>query len=329
MTVTNIGPNLFQIVIPTPFPVGPVNVYAIKDPGGRLSLIDTGPRTDPARAALEHGLADLGYRLTDVARIIVSHGHVDHYGLAGDIVQVSGAKVFAHPRTRPLLEEHSKERERRRDYYGKQLAEAGVPADSQATLEHILRGFRHFGSEVSITGTLDEGDEIDIGGRSWQVCFMPGHAGGLICLLQPDHGTFLSSDHLLRDISSNPFFEPPLPGQTQRRRALVDYVASLERTSELEFSVAWPGHGAPIHAHRTLIKDRLAHHQRRAERILGVLVNGPHTIYALSEAIFSDLNPMDRFLSISEVLAHLEWLEDQGAAWAKFENGRMLWQVTN
>jgi len=329
MTVTSISPNLFQISIPTPFPVGPVNVYAMEDPGGRLALIDTGPRTDPARVALEQGLADLGYRLTDVARIIVTHSHVDHYGLAGDIVQVSGAKVFSHPRTRPLLEEHSIARERLRDYYGKRLAEAGVPTDIQGTLAPILRGFRHFGSEVAIASTLDEGDEIDIGGRRWQVHFMPGHAGGLICLRQPSEGAFLSSDHLLRDVSSNPFFEPPLPGQTQRRRALVDYVASLERTSELEFSVAWPGHGAPIYDHRALIKDRLAHHQRRAERILGALVNGPHTVYALSEVIFSDLNPMDRFLSISEVLAHLEWLEDQGAVWAEHENGLMLWRDSN
>ena len=329
MSFKNLGPNLFQIIIPTPFPVGPVNVYVIEDPGGGLCLIDAGPRTGPALAALEQGIADLGYRLSDVTRIVVTHGHVDHYGLAGDIAQVSGAKVFAHPHTASSLEEQSSERDRRHEYYKQRLVEAGVPVDVQFQLAHILGGLRQYGSDVSIATTLDEGDEVDIGGSTWQVYHMPGHSNGLICLLQPDLGLFLSSDHLLRDISSNPFFEPPLPGQTQRRRALVDYIASLDRTSALEFSVAWPGHGEPIYDHRTLIRDRLAHHRLRAKSILGALANGPNTVYDLSLIIFPDLNPMDRFLSISEVLAHLEWLEDQGAVEAEYENGRMLWRVAD
>jgi glyoxylase-like metal-dependent hydrolase (beta-lactamase superfamily II) len=228
-----------------------------------------------------------------------------------------------------LLKEHLAERERRRDYYRERLVEAGVPGEIQVQLAHTLGGLRRYSSGVSIATTLDEGDAIDLGGNSWQVHHMPGHASGLICLLQPNLGVFLSNDHLLRDISSNPFFEPPVPGQTQQRRALVDYVASLERTSALEFSVAWPGHGKPICDHRSLIRDRLAHHRRRAEGILGALANGPTTVYDLSLVIFSDLNPMDRFLSISEVLAHLEWLEDQGAVEAEYEDGRILWRVAD
>jgi glyoxylase-like metal-dependent hydrolase (beta-lactamase superfamily II) len=329
MSVTNLGLNLSQIIIPTPFPVGPVNVYTIEDPGGGLSLIDTGPRTDPAMAALEQGIADLGYRLTDITRIIITHGHVDHCGLAADIAQISGAKVFAHPYTASSLEEQWSERDRRREYYRERLVEAGVPIEIQVQLAHMLGGLRQYGSDVSIATTLDEGDEVDIGGSTWQVHHMPGHASGLICLLQPDLGLFLSSDHLLRDISSNPFFEPPIPGQTQRRRALVDYVVSLDRTSALEFSVAWPGHGEPVYDHRTLIQNRLAHHRQRAGSILGALANGPNTVYNLSLVIFPDLNPMDRFLSISEVLAHLEWLEDRGAVEAQYEEGRMLWRVAD
>jgi glyoxylase-like metal-dependent hydrolase (beta-lactamase superfamily II) len=165
-------------------------------------------------------------------------------------------------------------------------------------------------------------------GQRWQVLFLPGHAGGLICLYQPETQLFLSNDHILRDISSNPLFEPPLPGQTRRRRSLVDYVASLKRTAALGIAVAWPGHGEPIYDHRTLIEGRLTFHHRRADRIMAALKGAAQTIYALSLGIFAELSPMDRFLAISEVLAHLEWLEDRGAVRCEKKNGLAVWHRT-
>jgi glyoxylase-like metal-dependent hydrolase (beta-lactamase superfamily II) len=325
MSVTTITSNLHQLVIPTPFPVGPVNVYLAAGVAEPLTLIDTGPRTDEAHTALEGSLAALGYALSDIERIVVTHAHTDHYGLAGDIVQVSGASVHSHPGNRPMLEDYAAERVKRGTFYQDLLVEAGVPQDVQATLMQILSGYRHFATAVYALHALDEGDELQLAGQSWQVLFMPGHAGGLICLYQPQTRLFLSNDHLLRDISSNPLFEPPLPGQTRRRRSLVDYIASLERTAAMDIAVAWPGHGEPIYDHQTLIKDRLAFHHRRADKILGALSDGARTVYALSQVIFRHLNTMDRFLAISEVLAHLEWLETRGAVTSELQNGALLW----
>jgi glyoxylase-like metal-dependent hydrolase (beta-lactamase superfamily II) len=327
MTITRIAPGLFQIVIPTPFPVGPVNVYLSTDPDSPLTLIDTGPRTDQALAALEQSLNVLGFALVDIERIIITHGHTDHYGLAGDIVQASEAQVFSHVHNRPLLQENATEQERRRIFYQDLMAKAGAPRQFWTYVVQIMEGFRHFGTEVSTVHALGVGDEVQLAGQQWQVLFMPGHAGGLICLYQPETRSFLSNDHLLRDISSNPFFEPPLPGQTQRRRSLVDYIASLERTAALDIAIAWPGHGEPIHNHRTLIEDRLAFHHRRAQKILTALADAPQTVYTLTEAIFNNLNPIDRFLAISEVLAHLEWLEDQKTVTSQLEDDQLVWRI--
>jgi hypothetical protein len=70
MTPLQIAPDLYKIVVPTPFPVGPVNLYLAIGPEGSLSLIDTGPRTDQAHAVLERSLADLNYTFADIQRIM-------------------------------------------------------------------------------------------------------------------------------------------------------------------------------------------------------------------------------------------------------------------
>jgi glyoxylase-like metal-dependent hydrolase (beta-lactamase superfamily II) len=328
MTLRQIASKLYQIALPTPFPVGPVNAYLAIGTDGRLSLIDTGPRTDAARIALALALAEIRCSLTDIERIIVTHNHIDHYGMAGDIAKVSEAKVYSHPRNRALLKGHSAERDRSGSFYRNLLMEAGAPPGIQAAVLQVLGGFRQLATPLSSVHALEEGDELRLAGRYWQVLYMPGHTGGLICLYQPETQLFLGNDHLLRDISTNPMVEPPLPGQTRRRRSLVDYIASLERTAKLEISVAWPGHGEPIYDHRSLIKDRLAFHHRRAEKIVAVLQSGPQTVFDVSQILFPDLEPMDRFLAMSEVLAHLEWLEDQGAVLSQPRNGRVFWQAT-
>jgi len=323
--LTAIIPHLYQIVLPTPFPVGPVNVYLAHDETEPLTLIDVGPRTADARAALEAGLAQLGYTLADIGRIIVTHAHADHHGLAGDVVQACGAEVYAHPHNQATLTDYVSERAQRRAFYEQMLIEAGVPPEVRASIGEMTRGYGRFATSVPAVRPLDEGDELTLAGYTWQVYAMPGHTGGLLCFYQPETRLFLSNDHLLRDISSNPMFEPPMPGQTQRRRSLVDYIASLERTAALDIAVTWPGHGEPIYDHRALIAQRLAFHRRRAEKMLAALDNGPQTAFTLSQAIFAKLEPTERFLAISEILAHLEWLEEQGEVTVQRQDVRVFW----
>jgi glyoxylase-like metal-dependent hydrolase (beta-lactamase superfamily II) len=326
MIATHILPHLHQLVIPTPFPVGPVNVYLCSEPDEPLTLIDTGPRTGEAQEELEKDLALLGHRLADVGRIVISHAHTDHYGLTGDITRLSGARVYSHPFNAPLLENHATERERRARFFRELLAQAGMPEDLQRAVAQILNGFQYLAADVRSLLPLDEGDTLKLAGHEWDVLFLPGHAGGLICLYQPQTKLLLSSDHLLRDVSSNPLFEPPPPGGTERRRSLVDYIASLERTAAMDIAVAWPGHGEPIYEHRRLIESRLAFHHERAGRILDALNDRPRTVYELSQMLFAHLDPMGRFLALSEVLAHLEWLEVRGQATSQTENGVALWR---
>lgn len=314
------------LTIPTPFPVGPVNVYLVKGDDG-LTLIDVGPRFEIAREALREQLARRGYRLSDVRRVILTHAHSDHCGLAGELAEESGAEVYAHPANFSLLADYAEERERWLAFYAALMREAGMPADQIVQVDRLRRGMSRYMTPVRPTGTLKDGDTLQLGDEEWQVLHTPGHSGGLICLYQPQRRLFISSDHLLRDISSNPIVEPPEQEGRERPRRLAEYLSQLQRVAELPVELALPGHGPFISDVRELVARRLAFHEERARQIAELLQNGARTAYDLTLYLFPHLDPINRFLAVSEVIGHLEVLELRGEVTSVVEDGVRLWQT--
>jgi glyoxylase-like metal-dependent hydrolase (beta-lactamase superfamily II) len=326
MTVDTLLEHLHAIELPTPFPVGPVTVYLADAPGEPLTLIDTGPCTPETHAALEAALERLGHGIGDLERILVTHAHVDHFGLAADLVDVSGAQVWTHPWNNATLGDYDADRERRVVFYGELMRQAAVPAEILAVVGRATQGIHHYASPVVVSGALEEGDMLRLAGRDWQVLHTPGHAVGLICLYCPACRTLLSSDHLLADISSNPLIEPPPPGQVERPRSLALYRASLQRVAALDVERALPCHGPVIHDVSGLVAERLAFHEWRMARVLDVLRNGARTTWAVTHALFPDRTPLDTFLAVSEVIGHLDLLEMEGWIKAEMVDGVVHWR---
>jgi glyoxylase-like metal-dependent hydrolase (beta-lactamase superfamily II) len=326
MTLDRSLPHLHAVELPTPFPVGPITVYLADAPGEPLTLVDTGPRTTETRAALEAGLAELGHALSDLDRVVVSHAHVDHFGLAADLTTLANAHVLTHPWNQASLGDFAADREQRVAFYGNLLRRAAVPAERMEAVSWVTRGMRKFASPVTVGVSLDEGDTIRLAGRDWQVLHTPGHAAGLLCLYEPVGRTLLSSDHLLADISSNPVVEPPPPGQRERLRSLVLYKASLQRVATMDIDLALPSHGPVINDVAGLVNQRLAFHKRRAARVLDALDAGARTTWDVTQALFPDRSPLDTFLAVSEVIGHLDLLEMEGRIVREEVNGVDVWQ---
>ncbi len=305
-------PDLFTITLPTPFPVGPINVYL--GLGGEVTLVDTGPNDPPTLDTLRAGLAERGMTLRDIRRIIVTHAHVDHFGLASQIVAESGALVLSHPRNRWWLTDFERERERRQDYYDEIFVRSGVPSEyANMAKQGMNRLNRHAGSiPEHLFVPIEEGAWITLGKHPWQVIHTPGHASGLICLFDPRARTLISSDHLLRDITSNPVLESPARGEAKRPRALVDYMNSMEKTARLDVRMALPAHGDPIFDVRALVAARIAFHRSRLDHIEQQLECCAQTAYEICNILFPDLSLIDTFLGLSEVIGHLDVLEAEG-----------------
>jgi glyoxylase-like metal-dependent hydrolase (beta-lactamase superfamily II) len=315
---------LHCLTLPTPFPIGPVNVYLLE--GQVLTLVDTGPKADVSRAALESGLASLGYHVEDLRRIVVTHHHVDHMGLAAEIVARSGAEIWTHPYNLPWMADYAAQQRRCRPFYARIWEEAGVPGEIMSLMNEASLGLLRWMDPVPATYTLEEGQLIELGASQWRVYHTPGHAGGLVCLWDPASRTLLANDHFIRDISSNPVLEPPPAPNGPRPRRLVEYLHHMRRMAALSPEVALPGHGEPVTDVDGLVRHRQAFHERRADRLLESLDGSAASLWELTQIAFPRVQRgMEYFLALSEVLAHLDLLEEEGRVQAQMRDGGVRW----
>ena len=328
------GLGVHRLPLPIPFMAagGPVNVYLIEAAGGGLVLFDAGLGTEAAQGALARGFDRLGFRFEEVRRIVVSHGHVDHYG-AARWVQERWAEsrpdqalpVFAHPRDLLKLDERGPRLRDQHAIYGRHFLRLGVPLDVLQVLAASGDGAQRLARRIPGVQPIEAGAVIEGRALRFEVIEMPGHTPGLICLHAPDHGLLIPADHLLEKVSPNPIIELDAEGRNVHRPLAV-YLASLARTRALELSLVMPGHGPGFSGHRALIDGLLGFYEKRQEKLLGLLAEGPRSGWELCQALFPRASATDAYLTMSETVANLEVLEDRGAVLRVEEQGAWLFQ---
>ena len=303
---------LQTITLPTPFPVGPINCYLAE--GDELTLVDTGPKHPATLALLREELAARKLTFKDIRRVVVTHAHVDHFGLLADIVAESRARVLSHSRNRWSLIDFEHEWNYRHDFYNDIFLRAGAPAEYADAVIQGMHRLTQYAASIPAESfvPLEDGDKLKLGSDMWEVVFAPGHASGLVCLYEPRSRSLISSDHLLRDITSNPVLEPPPRGEKERPRALVEYLASMEKTAQLPIRIVLPAHGEPIYDVRALVDARTAFHRSRLDHIEQQLGCCATTAFELCNILFPDLKLFDTFLGLSEIIGHLDILEMEG-----------------
>lgn len=294
--------QIHRIEIPTPLPVGPVNAYFL--PGDLPTLIDAGPKTDQTQMVLEAELASVGHRVQDIRRVILTHGHTDHFGSAVWIQQQSGAEIFGHEA------DHSKFSGERwiLDHLGRFFTEAGLPKTFLPSFVDTLRTYRQFFDPISGFTRLQDGDMISLSDARLRVLHCPGHSQGHLCFYHDD-GALIAGDLLLETVSPNPVVEFTPKGK--RIPTLPQYLQSLRRVLLLNCDIAYPGHGAPIANPSARIRELIAHHDQRKEQIRELLGHAPKTLLELCQEFYHDLDHINTMLALSEVIGHLDLLAEE------------------
>jgi glyoxylase-like metal-dependent hydrolase (beta-lactamase superfamily II) len=296
--------------IPTPFAVGRVNCYLLEDEP--LTLIDTGPNSGKALDELQSQLGEHGHSIDDLELVILTHQHIDHLGLVEIVVQHSGAEVAAIGAAAERLANFSEDAELEDRFAVELMLRNGIPEEVAFALQSVSRSFRGWGSRAEVTRPLQDGQSMPFRDRVLQAFHRPGHSPSDTVFWDSERRILIAADHLIAHISSNPLIARPLDGSERRPQALVTYIESMRRTREMPAEIVLSGHGEPIVDHVALIDDRLAKHERRKEKIFGLIAERPRTGYELAQAIWGNVAVTQAFLTLSEVVGHSDLLVNEG-----------------
>ena len=305
-----------KIAIPTPYEVGDVNIYLWEEEP--LTLIDAGPPTKKAKDTLVASLSKLGYDIKDVKRVILTHSHPDHSGLA-PFLKESGASIALHKDDVSLFKNLKS---------GNILNTCILIGLDKSVAELVAQYYAEMPFStfsIDVDRYLNDGDHIHSTGTDFEVIHCPGHSPGSISLYNSDTRCLISGDTLLKEITPNALFS----WEVQNNRGLKLYKSTLNNLLNYDLELVLPGHGDNLEGKeiKDRIRDILDHHEDRGKKIKKILENKKMTIFQISTELFGDLPISEVPLSIFEVSGHLEILVERNLIESTEEAGTLFFSA--
>jgi glyoxylase-like metal-dependent hydrolase (beta-lactamase superfamily II) len=299
--------GVYRLRMPMPFRLDHINLYVLEDPEG-WTLIDCGLNTPETMALWENALAT-HLSAKPVIRIVVTHLHPDHIGLANWLQQRTGAPVymtkgewqlaqdvFNLPLTdAPRLEKHYRSLGLQNDVLSSTVRQASAYRKLVKVLpERVM--------------PLHEHETLEIGGRSWRILLGRGHSPACATLWDESEQLLIVGDHVLPSITPNINLLTVGPSNP-----LDDFLSSLGTFRSLPCTFVMPAHGAPISQFRERIDELIGHHSARLERLQHACAT-PLTAAECVPLLFkTDLPSHQYFFAVGESAAHLVYLTERGS----------------
>jgi glyoxylase-like metal-dependent hydrolase (beta-lactamase superfamily II) len=322
-------PRLHQIVLPTPWEVGPVQIYVVE--GDPLTLIDTGVARPESRRALEAAFEEIGIGLDEVRRVVLTHHHTDHMGQVQGL-RDAGAdlELWVHEEDADDVESYSMEREERIDEGNELFREYGVPEELLTGQALQIRTWIEreppLCAATRVERRIRGGDRVPFKDFELEVIHTPGHTAGHILLHEARSATLLTGDHLMG--RAVPFTEshfvpgPPDPGdpllRRPRFRGLPAYLESLRSLRGWSFRRILPAHGGIIDRPARAIEEAALFYEVRIQRIERALLrmaegSGGVSAWEIWQALFPTLDPITQMRTrMMMVIGGLDELEVRG-----------------
>ena len=285
------------------------------------ALIDSGMHTAEAEQALDRGLADAGIAMHDLRRAFITHLHPDHMGMAGTLERAGVGVVMHRPEIASARRVWAKDHALI-DLTYTFFERHGMPADVDEGMRQAWIAMGKRVDELSAPVAADDGELIDLGGRSARVRWTPGHTDHHAVLVDERDGVLFAGDHVLPRITSNIGLYPH-----SRDDPLGDFLDALRKLRDLPVRRVLPAHGEPFDDLAGRVDELLAHHAARLDATLAALGTRERTAYEIARDLFPKLrSPHEERFALAETLAHLRHLERAGRA-RELDGPRARWAV--
>lgn len=316
--------KIVSLSIPTPFYVGDVNVYLIKeDP---LTLIDVGPKTPEASAGLRRKLKENGVDFKDIRRIVLTHAHEDHCGLAKQIRdEAKNAEIYVHGwETGHLFGRLAREEQH------KLMLRAGVP-------DAVFEEMQSIYGEISLlTDALSDGEftelrdeqDLEFSSGFLKVLHTPGHTPGSCSFVREANRTLIAGDCVLKRITPNPIVSPDPFDSEKRFKSLAEYLVSLAKIRSYSPTLVYGGHGEAIVDFEEIFNRYVRTIDERQRNVIALVTKNGINAFDLAQKLFPKAIDKDvhRFLAISESIAHLDYAESERKIAVEFKNGTEVYR---
>lgn len=312
-----IAPGILWTRIPLPFRLDHVNVYLIEDDGG-WAVVDTGIADDRTREVWRSLLSGplAGKRLT---KLIVTHFHPDHIGLAGWLCEEYGLALLTSQTTylgciNISLSPGALEAKPYRDFY----LTHGMSDETASLVSTQGHNYLRMVAPLPLTFTrLVAGDVLTLGGRKFDVLSGDGHAPEQIMLYCADDNVFLAADQLLAKITPNVSVWAIEPEGDPLGLYLRSLKAIEQRISP--DALVLPGHQLPFCGLHLRCREIAAHHEERCALVLEACRDQPRSVADIVPVMFTrKLDPHQMSFAFSEAHAHVNRMLKRGdLVWAE------------
>lgn len=297
--------GIIRVKVPVPFPLKWVNAYLLKD-NDKYVIIDPGLHTDKATEVWQLVLQELDISPGKIGKVVLTHHHPDHYGLAGWMQEWTGCEVYMSPEGHQLTQRMWGPAETMTDELYLLFEEHGLPSDKLIEMREHMRGFIPLVSPQPEVRYLTEGDEWQAGELTFRTLTVSGHAWRHLVFIDEEKKLMFCGDHVLPRITPNISFIPD-----EDPDPLASFLQGLDKLATCDVNMVFPGHRDPLVDLGTRINELKLHHEERLQTISEKL-GKPLTAYEVCVSMFGErLSVHQLRFAMSETIAHLVYLNNR------------------